>query len=427
MENLKLTISMKKIISTLYLIAFAFVALAQVQYGTGELKTNGSITTQNLNPLTGVPTAGSFVRLDLTNQSTLAIDVSGTYTGALSLQYSIDNGTTWQTVSNTLALTLQSSSAKSATITSASVGKWIANISGWESVRISALAAVTGTAVVRLKAVVGSEVVTFDEPLPTGTNVIGALSANQSTNVAQINGVTPLMGSGTNGTGAQRITIATDQAALTVAGVISAKIDQTTVGTTNAFSLAQVGATTVVNGGVAGTLAVGGNVAASAAVTANPLTMGGVVTPTTIGTQDQTFVAGDVGRLPLTTGAQLTIKPYATAEIDWQYAAAASGIVSTTTAVTFKAASGTAGIRTYIISIQVGAIGAGTASELAIRDGAAGTVVWRLQIPAAGWTTPMSFNFPTPIRGTANTLFEVVTLTSTATPVFFNAQGYTGF
>lgn len=44
-----------------------------------------------------------------------------------------------------------------------------------------------------------------------------ALPANQSTNVAQINGVTPLMGAGNTGTGSPRVTIATDQANVPVA------------------------------------------------------------------------------------------------------------------------------------------------------------------------------------------------------------------
>ncbi len=49
---------------------------------------------------------------------------------------------------------------------------------------------------------------TIDAALPTGTNVIGALTANQSVNVAQMNGVTVLMGNGASGTGAQRVTLA---------------------------------------------------------------------------------------------------------------------------------------------------------------------------------------------------------------------------
>jgi len=169
----------------------------------------------------------------------------------------------------------------------------------------------------------------------------------------------------------------------------------------------------------------GGQTAHSAASTGNPLRVGGRVVETTAATQDQTLVAGDAANLPISTGNQAIIKPYSTADVDWHYVAATGGIVTTTTAVTIKAASGTAGIRNYITSIDISAIGAGTATELCIRDGAAGTVIWRIQIPAAGIANPFTIHFPTPLRGTANTLLEVVTLTSSATPVFFNAHGYT--
>lgn len=52
--------------------------------------------------------------------------------------------------------------------------------------------------------------------LTTSAAQIGHLEANQSSNVAQINGVTPLMGAGNTGTGSPRVTIATDQAAFSV-------------------------------------------------------------------------------------------------------------------------------------------------------------------------------------------------------------------
>jgi hypothetical protein len=68
----------------------------------------------------------------------------------------------------------------------------------------------------------------------------------------------------------------------------------------------------------------------------------------------------------------------------------------------------------------------GTASEVAIRDGAAGTVLWRQKIGTGGQTNGLAINFQTPLRGTANTLLEVVTLTASGTgAVYFNAQGYT--
>jgi hypothetical protein len=53
----------------------------------------------------------------------------------------------------------------------------------------------------------------------SGTVTANAGSGTFGTNVAQINGVTPLMGAGNTGTGSHRVTIATDQAALVGLGV----------------------------------------------------------------------------------------------------------------------------------------------------------------------------------------------------------------
>lgn len=108
----------------------------------------------------------------------------------------------------------------------------------------------------------------------------------------------------------------------------------------------------------------------------------------------------------------------------WSYAAAASGIVNTTTAVTIKTA--VSGYRNFINSIQVMAEALGTATELAIRDGAGGTVLWRTKIPTGGLPTT-NIEFEEPLVGTAGTLLEVVTLTASTTgAVYFNAQGYVG-
>lgn len=108
---------------------------------------------------------------------------------------------------------------------------------------------------------------------------------------------------------------------------------------------------------------------------------------------------------------------------EWQYAAAASGIVNTGTAVTIKAAA-LAGRLNAIGSIQVTSEALTTATELAIRDGAGGTVLWRIKIPTGGMSQT-SFVCDPPIKGTAATLLEVVTLTASGTgAVYFNAQGW---
>ncbi len=70
--------------------------------------------------------------------------------------------------------------------------------------------------------------VTVNAALPAGSNsigtvvlgagaaTIGSLAANQSVNVSQINGVTPLMGAGNGGTGSLRVNIASDQVTIPV-------------------------------------------------------------------------------------------------------------------------------------------------------------------------------------------------------------------
>lgn len=122
-------------------------------------------------------------------------------------------------------------------------------------------------------------------------------------------------------------------------------------------------------------------------------------------------------------GVQIT-KPWQIPELEWSYAAANLGIVNTTTAVTIRAAAG-AGLRSYITSMQINTEALGTATELAVRDGAAGTVIWRCKIPTAGIPF-MMVKFDCPLKSTANTLLEVVTLTASVTgAVYVNAQGYT--
>lgn len=98
--------------------------------------------------------------------------------------------------------------------------------------------------------------------LRVSTGTVTVTATNLSTNVAQINGVTPLMGNGTTGTGSHRVTLASDGTAISTAGYMSVKIDQTTPGTTNLVALAanqsvnvaqMNGVTTTMGNGVAGT------------------------------------------------------------------------------------------------------------------------------------------------------------------------------
>jgi len=111
----------------------------------------------------------------------------------------------------------------------------------------------------------------------------------------------------------------------------------------------------------------------------------------------------------------------------WRYTSGTTPILSnTTTAVTIKTAAG-ASVRNYIDSCQLTTTAFGASVPLAIRDGAAGTVIWALTVPTAGFLQPVNILFETPLQGTANTLLEVVTTTAnTSGTVTFNCQGHTG-
>ncbi len=132
---------------------------------------------------------------------------------------------------------------------------------------------------------------------------------------------------------------------------------------------------------------------------------------------------GQVVRPIATLDGRLVMCQHSIPENEWVYAAASGGIANTTTAVTIKAAAG-ANIRNYITSFQIQAEALTNATEVAIRDGAGGTVLWRIKVPTTGLPL-LNVDFADPLKSTANTLLEVVTLTASGTgAVYVNAQGY---
>lgn len=173
---------MKKLFCFFCCLLFAAAAVAQgsLQFGTGEVKASGNITTQNLVPA-GTATAGSAVEITLANQSTLGIQVTGTYTGVLSVQTTID-GLNWLTVSDATALTNVPAGTQSATIASATVSQFTFPCEALGKVRVTGLAAMTGTATVTLKAVTAASMVTMANALPAGAATIGVVNPGNTAN-----------------------------------------------------------------------------------------------------------------------------------------------------------------------------------------------------------------------------------------------------
>lgn len=174
-------------------------------------------------------------------------------------------------------------------------------------------------------AVVGK--VGIDQTTPGTTNLV-ALAANQSVNVAQINGVTTTMGNGVSGTGVQRVTIASDST-----GVVGLNSGTNTIGktyaalqTTKALTNANVsfsssGENTVVSGTASQTIRVfAGSFSAASAVTMTikdaasgttlatvPLLSGGSFNFDTIQSGEPLFVTASSGAFIISLSSAVSV------------------------------------------------------------------------------------------------------------------------
>lgn len=162
----------------------------------------------------------------LNGYETITVSITGTFTVATAVfEVSDDAGTTWYGAQGARS---DSSTIESGyTTLTTTTRMWVIPINGGDSFRVRSTAVATGTVSVRISPTAGatadSAIVSLGAALPAGSAVIGALTANQSVNTAQINGVTPLMGNGVTGTGSQRVTIASDNTAFAVNSTLSAE------------------------------------------------------------------------------------------------------------------------------------------------------------------------------------------------------------
>lgn len=175
-------------------------------------------------------------------------------------------------------------------------------------------------------------------------------------------------------------------------------------------SIANTPAMTVSSGTITTVSALtGGGAAEDAAAGANPVTVGGVVRTAVSPT---TLIAGDAARDTMTSGAAKVIFPFSVPEVQ----ATANLSLTTTTAQAIRAA-GAAGIRNYLVGLQVYNSSA-TAVDVIVLDGA--TEVWRQTVNA---TSGREFTFELPLKTTAATALNV-NLSAAATAVRVTAQTF---
>lgn len=151
-----------------------------------DVKASGVISAQNQVPA-GAATANSAVEIDTDGKTTLTIQTAGTYTGALSVQGAVDASAPWVTLGGTPILN-ENTGATSSTIASAAQSIYQVDVSGFDKVRVTALAAVTGSATISLRATQASSIVALGAPLPAGAATIGTVNAAGSgaTNLGKV-------------------------------------------------------------------------------------------------------------------------------------------------------------------------------------------------------------------------------------------------
>lgn len=253
-------------------------------------------------------------------------------------------------------------------------------------------------------------------------------------NISQINGVTPLMGNGASGTGAQRVTLANDSTGILAAvtnlsqwagtpiPLLTATLADDLVNTQDALATAGLqyvfdGATwdRAPGNSVTGAF-VGGAVADDVAVAGNPIGIGGLATTSIVGQTPATTAR----RIAFVGGAdrvQIT-RPYSNLEDR------VSGVVGITdgSSTSLVAAQG-AGVRFCATSVFISNSSA-TNVTVDLRDGTAGSVIATLAAPANFLGSNVTL--PVPLCTTANTALaadpSAAATTVTTTAIGFKTE-----
>lgn len=143
---------------------------------SNDIVASGNITATNSNPNTGTPTAGSTVAVSpLNGQGVATVQITGTYTGALTFQVTAD-GVNW--LNQSYATSITGTPSIVSAVTSAQTGEFQANVVGQTGFRISCNGAITGSAAVTIRASAATAPVLSQVALAAGAANIGTALTN---------------------------------------------------------------------------------------------------------------------------------------------------------------------------------------------------------------------------------------------------------
>ena len=124
--------------------AAADVVPATQNITTRDLVSATAVGANGQSIITGAPTAGSTALFAVSSLETVQVQVTGTWTGTLQVEISQDGGTTWYI----RRIHQAGTDVISASFTANFAGG--ANVAGYTNIRVRAIAAMTGTATVRV-------------------------------------------------------------------------------------------------------------------------------------------------------------------------------------------------------------------------------------------------------------------------------------
>jgi len=258
----------------------------------------------------------------LAGAGTVGISVTGTWVGTLTFQESTDGGTTYTAV-NALPL-----GGGALATTTTSNGQFLVDAAAGSTVQVKMTSYTSGSAAVNFRASVAEGLVALSQPLPTGSNTIGAVtqaSGPWSSNLTQIGGVSLGFGSAVSSSSIP-VVIASDQVAVAVKQSTAANLNATVVGAA----------------------------ASGSAVTGNPVLMGG--SDGTNARNLSTTTAGVLNVAPNSSGATGSAVPANAAYVGANSSGNLTGIIqadssasiSVATATTTKIISNVSSKKTYI-------------------------------------------------------------------------------
>jgi len=189
---------------------------------SGNLKVKLSGDTTATGTISG---SGQSVTIATNGQTSVGIQVSGTFSGTILIKGSVDGSS--YTPTSAVAL---SNGAISTTITSSYTGQ--ANAGGLVSFQLTAITWASGNASVTLVASVANSTIMLDNPLPIGTNSIGNVGLNAGINaIGSITNTTfASTQSGTWNTGTPSATINIGQ---TTSAVTATQLTSSSIAMTN--------------------------------------------------------------------------------------------------------------------------------------------------------------------------------------------------